>query len=170
MLCQKCNKREAVIHVKQSVNGKKTEMMLCRECAELDGVSPFFGMGTDELFSGFFSDSVFGGSSIHEPKKCKNCGMSGAELAKNGRVGCAKCYDVFEQELSKIIYGIHGNAVHTGSVPGNRAKQLEKQKRIDELKKEQQIAINDQNYERAAQIRDKIKQIESEEGGEDGVV
>ena len=170
MLCRKCNKREATVHIKQSLNGKINEMMLCSECAEKENVSPFFAYNADSLFSGFFSDSVFGGNYLRAQKKCPTCGMSGSELAKSGKAGCAKCYDVFADELAKIVYGIHGNACHTGSVPGNRAQQIERQRRIDELKKEQQIAISEQNYEKAAELRDEIRKIESGEGDNNGMV
>jgi protein arginine kinase activator len=83
------------------------------------------------------------------------------ELIKSGRPGCAKCYEIFESELDKIITGIHGSARYSGALPGKNAAGAERRKRIEELKKEQQIAINEQNYERAAEIRDEIKALEA---------
>ncbi|MBQ7333184.1 MAG: UvrB/UvrC motif-containing protein [Clostridia bacterium] len=163
MLCQKCEKKEATVLFKHSVNGKYKEMMLCHECAEKENVTGFFTHGADELFSGFFSDTVFGGY-VPEQKKCPQCGLSYGELARNGRAGCAKCYDVFAPEMEKIVYGIHGNARHAGSAPGNRAEQIKKKSEIEALKKEQQEAVLEQNYERAAELRDKIRELEGGEG------
>lgn len=159
MLCQKCGKREAAVHLTHSVNGKYKELMLCHECAEKESVPNFFGFGTDDLFSGFFSDSVFGVGHPSEQKKCPVCGMSARELAKGGRAGCSKCYEVFADEMAKIVYGIHGNARHNGSAPGNRAAEIERRKQIEALKKEQEAAVIEQNYEKAAEIRDKIKEL-----------
>jgi len=158
MLCQKCQKNNATVHVKQTVNGVKTEMLLCSECAEKENIGSFFP--SDNLFSGFFSDSIFGGEYLKEQKKCPLCGSTRSDLAKTGRAGCAKCYEVFEEELKKMIYGIHGNAVHTGAVPGKHLADIEKRKEIEQLKKEQQQAVLEQNYEQAAVIRDKIKELE----------
>lgn len=163
MLCQKCNKNEATVHIKRTVNGVVNEMMLCRECAEGEHATPFFGIGSGELFSGFFNDSIFGGSYIHEQKKCPLCNSTRADLAKSGRAGCAKCYEVFADELANIIYRIHGNARHTGAMPGNHVAQIEKQRKIEGLKNEQQKAIEEQNYEKAAELRDKIRAIEKGE-------
>ena len=170
MLCQKCNLNEATVHIRRTVNGVKSEMMLCSKCAGSEGGHSFFG---DDLFSGFFSDSILGMRRAEEQKKCPVCGLTRRELASSGRAGCAKCYEYFAPELDKIIYGIHGNARHNGVVPGAHAEQIEKQRRLDgikaqieELRKEQQTAIAEQNYEKAAELRDKIKAL-SEEGGQE---
>ena len=169
MLCQKCKNNEETVHIRQNVNGVKKELMLCAECSEKDGMHPFL---KDDLFSGFFSDSILGVRFAEDQKKCDGCGMTRRELATSGRAGCAKCYEVFSAELDKIIYGIHGNAKHTGALPGGHAEHMEKQKKLDmlkkeleSLKKEQQEAIAEQNYEKAAEIRDRIRAL-TENGGE----
>ena len=165
MLCQRCQKNNATVHFKQVINGVVSETRLCSECAEKEKISSFFPQ--DNLFSGFFSDSIFGGEYIKEQKKCPLCGSTRRDLAENGRAGCAKCYEVFSQELTKIVYGIHGNAVHTGSAPGKHIEAIAKRKEIDELKKEQREAVANEDYEKAAAIRDKIKTLEKDEQGED---
>jgi protein arginine kinase activator len=168
MMCERCKKNEATVHFMQTVNGVKSEMLLCSECAEKENKYSFF---SDDLFSGFFTDSILGLRRSGAEKKCELCGLTRRELASNGRPGCAKCYEVFADELDKIIYGIHGNAKHNGALPGKHAENLEEQKKLDALKKEiqalkeeQKNAIAEQNYERAAEIRDRLRQIE-EEGG-----
>ena len=168
MLCQKCKNNEATVHIRQTVNGVKTELMLCSECADKENKYSFFA---DDLFSGFFSDSILGVRRAEEQKKCDGCAMTRRELASSGRAGCAKCYEVFAAELDKIIYGIHGNARHNGSLPGGHAEHMEKQKKLDalkkeieSLKKEQQMAVSEQNYEKAAELRDRIRALEN--GGE----
>ena len=168
MLCQKCKKNEATIHMIQTVNGIKTEKLLCSQCAAGGEKYSFF---QDDLFSGLFSDSILGVRRAEEQKKCPLCGMTRRELASGGRAGCAKCYEFFAPELEKIIYGIHGNVKHIGTLPGMHAEEIEEKKkldakraRIEELKAEQQTAIAEQNYERAAELRDMIKKLQ--DGGE----
>ena len=129
MLCQRCQKNNATVHLKQVINGVKTEMLLCPECAEKENLGSFFPQ--DDLLSGFFSNSVFGNDYLKEQKRCSLCGSTRRDLAEKGRAGCAKCYEVFSEELANIIYGIHGNAVHTGSVPGKHAESLAKRKEIE---------------------------------------
>ena len=162
MLCQKCHKRNASVHIKQVVNGKITEAALCSECAKKDELNGFFQTNTSDLFSGFFSDSIFGNEVIKPKKVCQVCGYTKKDLAASGRAGCSKCYEVFEDELKKIIYGIHGNAVHTESRPTKHADRLKKSREIEELKLEQSKAVEEQNYEKAAEIRDRIKALENE--------
>jgi protein arginine kinase activator len=160
MLCEKCKKREASVFITKTVGGVKSEMRLCSECADKENGHPFF-FGMENPFSGFFGESIFSAPSAYERKKCDVCGQTLAELARSGRAGCAKCYEIFESELDKIITGIHGSARYSGALPGKNAAGAERRKRIEELKKEQQIAINEQNYERAAEIRDEIKALEA---------
>ena len=160
MLCQKCHKNNASVHIKQVINGEVSERMLCSECAEKENLGSFFG-GTDSLCSGFFSDSILGSAAAAEKKVCPLCKSTKRELAKTGRAGCAECYNVFSEELSRIIYGIHGNTTHSGSAPGKHVEELTKRDEIDALKKEQEEAILSENYEKAAEIRDKIKALEN---------
>ncbi len=161
MLCQRCHKNNATVHVKQIINGEVSQLMLCAECAEKENFGSFFGIGNDNLFSGFFSDSILGNTFTSEKKVCPLCKSTRRDLARTGRAGCAKCYEVFSDELSKIIYGIHGNTTHSGSAPGRHIEEIEKNKEIDALKKEQETAILEEDYEKAAEIRDKIKAIEN---------
>ncbi len=163
MLCQKCHKNSATVHIKQVINGEVSERMLCSECAEKENLGTFFSGGADSLFSGFFSDSILGGTGIAEKKICPLCKSTKRELAKTGRAGCAECYNVFSEELSKIIYGIHGHTTHSGSAPGKHVEELTKRDEIEALKKEQEEAVLSENYEKAAEIRDKIKAIEKKE-------
>ena len=164
MLCKTCHKNNASVHIKKVINGKLSERMLCTECAETENLGSFFS--TDSLFSGFFSDSIFGSKPYAEQKACPLCKSTRGELARTGRAGCAECYNVFSEELKRIVYGIHGNAVHSGSAPGKHVEELQKNKEIEALKKEQEAAILEENYEKAAELRDKIKAMENNEGEE----
>ena len=166
MLCQKCQKNQATVSIKQIIDGNSSEMQLCAECAEKENLTSFFIPTADKLFSGFFSDSIFGGNFITEKKVCPLCGSTRSDLASTGRAGCAKCYEVFKDELDKIIYSIHGNARHNALRPGKHLAEAKKQSEIKKLKLEQQKAVEEQNYEKAAEIRDKIRNIEKNMKGD----
>ncbi len=166
MLCQKCHKNQATVHIKNSINGEVTEMALCRECAEQENLNSFFQFPSDKLFSGFFSDSIFGAEPLPKSKSCPVCGCTRADLASGGKPGCAKCYEVFSDELARIIRGIHGNTLHSGSRPGKHMEQIERNQKLESLKKELQQSIEEQNFEKAAELRDIIKALENEEKGE----
>lgn len=163
MLCQRCHKNPASVHIKQVINGNITEAELCSECASKENLGGFFSSKTSDLFSGFFSDSIFGGDYIKEQKTCPVCKTTRSDLAASGRPGCAKCYEVFEDELKKIIYGIHGNAIHSSARPGKHTERLKKNREIEALKAEQKQAVAEQNYEKAAELRDKIRDLEKGE-------
>ena len=166
MLCQRCHKNNVTVHIKQVVNGEVSERLLCQECAEKEKVGSFFTGGADSLLSGFFSDSILGLTGITEKKSCPLCHSTRSDLARTGRAGCAECYNVFSEELAKMIYGIHGNTTHLGTAPGKHVEELTRRDEIEALKKEQEEAVLKEDYERAAEIRDKIKKLEG--SGKDG--
>ncbi len=161
MLCQKCHKNPASVHIKNSINGEYSEISLCRECAESEKLNSFWSFPSDKLFSGFFSDSILGSDFLPKQKICPLCGATRSDLASSGKPGCAKCYEVFADELSGIIRGIHGNTLHSGSRPGKHMEQIEKNRELEELKKEMQSAVDEQDFEKAASLRDRIKEIEN---------
>ncbi len=166
MLCQKCHKNQASIHIKNNINGDISEISLCPDCAEKENMQSFWSFPSDKLFSGFFSDSIFGSEYLPKQKSCPLCGATRADLASSGKAGCAKCYDVFGDELSRIIRSIHGNTLHSGSRPGTHMEQVEKSRELEALKKEMNTAVEEQDFEKAAQIRDKIKALENGKGSE----
>lgn len=130
MLCQKCKKNQASYYYKQTVNGVTSETALCSECAQKYGAgsglsfssSPsIFGGGLlgNDIFGGLFSP--FGHGIYADEKKCTLCGLTFEDIKRAGKVGCAKCYEVFERELSPTVASIHGNVSHVGRRPKNKA-------------------------------------------------
>ena len=168
MLCEKCEKNEATIHYSEIINGKKTEMALCSECADKMGISsdPYSGFGdlfgTGSLLSSFFgaSPSQMRRSTASE-RRCPVCGASMPEIQKQGKVGCAECYTTFKNELMPTIRRIHGDAKYRGAVPAAPTDD-EAAKRAAELKSlrdELSAAIKNEDFERAAELRDKIREL-----------
>lgn len=169
MLCQNCKKKEATTHIKRVINGEATESHLCQSCAQDLGVGNFFddfSLNLPDIFSGFFGDSAF---ALGESRldRCEKCGCCFDDIIKSGSVGCAHCYDKFYQKLLPSIQRIHGKAKHAGKVPEYKAEKPEvKEKTLEEkiadLQKDMDSAVAQQNFERAAIIRDEIKKMKGE--------
>ncbi len=166
MLCQNCGKHEAEYHYKSNVNGTVTEQHLCSECAKKLGYSvPFFGH-TDNFLGSLLSD-FFGGSAIKTAAPgavCPLCGSTAGDISRTGKVGCAQCYDTFSDMLLPYIRRIHGNTEHTGKIPSDAGAEIKTKRELVQLKEELKKAVEAQEFEKAAQLRDRIKELE---GGED---
>jgi protein arginine kinase activator len=154
------------------LNGKKIDMHLCPECAAKKGLMLFTN---DKQFSipnflGSFLGSEFNLKDMQtmaNPKTCNNCGMSFADIRQTGKLGCSECYEAFDSELEPTLRRIHGNSKHLGKIPLRGGERVFLKKEMDELKLELQKAIREESYEQAAEIRDKIKELEkviNEEG------
>ncbi len=157
MLCQKCQKNSANVNVIKNVNGTITELHLCSQCAA-DEKLQFPTFSTDELFSAFFQG--FTPRPEAGELRCAGCGLTYRELKKHGKFGCKDCFHSFSGYLESMLKSIHGNAVHTGKLPKQAAASLQKKRELDDLKGKLQKAIEVENFELAAQLRDQIRQME----------
>lgn len=169
MLCQNCKKNEATTHIKRVINGEATESHLCHSCAQNMDVGGFFddfSLNLPGFFSSFFGDSVFSlGERQHE--RCEKCGCLFDDIIKTGKVGCADCYEKFYSKLQPSIQRIHGKASHQGKIPETRgvkvtAREKTTEEKIADLQRDMQKAIEEQNFETAAIIRDEIKKLKEE--------
>ncbi len=179
MLCQHCKTKQANTHFKQIINGEMTEMDLCSECAAKLGVNNAFGSFLDigSVMSGFLGMPNI--SALAREEKCPVCGSTFSQITKSGRVGCAACYETFYDRLLPSIKRIHGNTVHTGKKlrtarlqsgsteaeekPQNESK-TEKKTELEQLTEKLSEAIKAQEFEQAAQLRDRINEIKANKG------
>ena len=169
MLCQNCGKHEATTHIKSVVNGEYTQLHLCQGCAGKLGYGDVFsGFGFDlgDFFGNFFSKPKVSLPSS-KTERCEKCGMSFEEIVKSGKIGCADCYGKFYEMLLPSIRRIHGKTQHSGKTATvletkETVKEKTKEEIIAEKKAEMQKAIEEQNFERAAELRDEIKELEAE--------
>lgn len=166
MLCDKCKKNQANTHLKTMVNGKVDDMWLCQDCAaELDYPNIFSNLTTD--FSSFLGNFLGDGLPARtSASRCKECGASFADIARSGKVGCAHCYQTFYDELLPSIQKMHGNIEHTGKIAETASPQMKIANKIETAKKELSKAIAEQDFETAAKLRDKIKEMEAGESNE----
>ncbi len=163
MICQNCNKNEANMHMKRIINGRAAEVHLCSDCARFLGYGEAlsgFGLGLGELFG----ELIAVNESNSGASRCPVCGKSFEEIAKDGKMGCAECYNVFYDKIMPSLNKIHGKASYVGSKPFGSEKSVKEE--LYDLKTQLENAIAEQNFEFAAEIRDRINLIISERGGE----
>lgn len=189
MLCQSCHKNTANTRIKTIVNGEVTEYALCSECAQKLGYNNLFGSfgnfghfgnfdndffdGFGNLLGGFFGNEAADKSVT----RCSKCGASFEDISRSGKVGCAECYKTFRNLLLPSIQRIHGTAHHRGKRPGSLAMQVVQKQEIvptppaepkaktplEEKKEALQKAIQEQNFEQAAVLRDEIREMEGKQ-------
>lgn len=174
MLCQQCQKRDANVHFTQIINGNKVEMYLCGQCADKKGqfaFSPQLDLG-DFLWgiSNFVNNDGF--KQLEQPPKqrCDACGMSFDDFRKTGKLGCANCYKAFRENLNPILRRLHGNTEHTGKVPGKVSHCIKYSDELVKLKAELAAAIGNEEYETAAELRDRIRGLEGADNKCGGVI
>ncbi len=169
MLCENCHKREANTHIKRIINGEASSESLCAECAARLGyrsVFADFGSGFGSLFGKFFQDRQSPGR-LSPGIACEKCGITFDEIAETGEVGCPECYRTFYDRLMPMIEKFHGNAAHSGGAPGSavrdkQAAREDRRKRAAILRDELNRAIQEENYEHAAELRDALKELEEQ--------
>lgn len=180
MICDKCKKNEAVVFYNESVNGQKKSLALCADCAaeaEKSGEISTFDIHKKMLYDPFEDmNSIFGSlfgipqytkKALSEAKRCNLCGAEFSDLVADGKVGCPECYKVFADELRGTIAKIHGTTSHSGVSPSRFEKGKERKKKIEALEAELKKAISEEEYERAATLRDEIRALKEEKVGEE---
>lgn len=98
-----------------------------------------------------------------DKKTCPVCGISFAEFRQAGRLGCSYDYMCFQEDLEPLLLNIHGAKQHRGKRPSRNTGSPDKQHELIQLRREMREAVNKENYERAGELRDKIRGIENEE-------
>lgn len=166
MLCEHCKKEQATVYVTRIVNDHKNEIHLCSQCAldqgELSGsMEPGFTFH-NILASLFDPDSTFMASGTHRGiVRCSGCGLSLADLRRIGKVGCGQCYTEFERELEPLLRRIHRSVEHVGKVPKSAGEdQNTLRVKLDHLRAKLQEAVEKENFEEAARLRDEAREIE----------
>lgn len=166
MKCDQCKKKEATFFYEESINGQKRSLHLCADCAKelkkSGELSPTFEEAP--LFS--YPDllgSLFGTAHTArnaETPRCPCCGATLRDLQKSGKVSCPSCYTAFAEALSPTIRSLHGNVTHVGRAPALRRAASEKRQQLSALKAELKAAIENEQYEKAAELRDRIRELE----------
>jgi len=163
MKCENCGEREATVHYTEIEDGEKKEIHLCDECYR-EKLAPVqkmvdFTQVLQKLLQGAIRDHTAVGGAI-----CPSCGMSLAEFRASGRFGCPNDYKVFSDQLKPLLEKIQHDVRHVGKVPVHAGEELREKNELVRLRRELERAVQREEYERAAQVRDEIRKLS---GGDD---
>lgn len=171
MLCDICGKDQATVHLTEIIDEKMTELHLCEECAQKKGAQMESHFGLADLLAGL---ADLGGQFTSTKKetrvKCPRCGLTYEDFKKVGRLGCGECYTAFKEALLPLLKRIHGSTQHYGKSPRKVSKSVKAQKAVAEqkdelqdLKNKLQKAIQLEEFEEAARLRDMIRDLEKKD-------
>lgn len=164
--CDRCGAESAVVHLTQIVNNEMKTSHLCEKCAAVKGVE-----GVEEPtnfpLTGFLAQLTDAPGSEGPPETlgpCSFCGLTFKDFRQAGRLGCPHCYTTYESYLRNLLRRVHGSTQHVGKVylpPDPTASDREKQ--VEVLRHKLQRAVDAEDFERAAGLRDKIRGMEPAE-------
>jgi protein arginine kinase activator len=168
MKCQQCEKT-ATFHITELTGGKPQELHLCEEHArqyltqseEEPAVTPSLaGALAQQLAVGQTAEEL----SKLDQRSCPVCGITFYEFRNQGRLGCPHDYVYFQNELEPLVLNIHGETQHVGKRPQRLESGTEAVTQLIRLRRDMKEAIGDEDYERASELRDKIRSIEKQLG------
>ena len=173
MTCDICGKKKATVHLTEIVDEQMSEMHLCEECARQKSTQMEQQFGLADLLAGLSDTSKPTASKEGEKSvlKCIRCALPYEDFRKFGRLGCGECYTSFKEHLTGLLRKIHGSNKYLGKTPvtyqenktaanPESAVALLPSDALADLKKQLQSAIAAEDFEKAAQIRDKIRNFE----------
>ncbi|MFB1051346.1 UvrB/UvrC motif-containing protein [Paraliobacillus sp. JSM ZJ581] len=180
MECEECHERPATLHLTKVVNGEKNEIHVCEHCAKEKGYIDYDeeAYSIHNLLAGLFNyeATVSKSKPVNDQHQkgmcCPKCGMTYRQFTQIGKFGCASCYETFADYLNPIFRRVHsGNITHDGKIPNRQGKYLRKKQLMQEYKSKLKDLIENEQFEEAAVMRDKIKALEksasnSDEGGD----
>ena len=158
------------VHITDIVNGVAHSLSVCAQCPFINNLPPKeqiapVGLLAAALPAALLQKLGFSLQQLNQnliqqqqlaQQKCQTCGISLLEIFQNGRIGCAGCYNTFSQQLRLIIGNCQdGKSQHTGKTPLHSHKQQQ----IADLQKEMDEAVKKEEYEKAAKLRDQIKEL-----------
>lgn len=164
--CERCHK-PATVHMTEISGGKPHDIHLCDACAQQAGYVQQTHIPINELLNQFLKTHAQ--VSDVSATRCPDCGMSWQEFKDTGLLGCPKDYELFLNQLGGVIERAQNGANHhTGKSPAQPKPRPQvadavklRQAELNRLKKELARAVEDESYERAAQLRDRIRALES---------
>ena len=176
MLCQNCEKTQASVHLLDIIppDGEKRERHLCEQCAAEEGVTAQKHESINSILDSFIKHAA--GVQKMSDSPCDECGTSFREFRSQGLLGCPRCYDAFEKPLMALIERAHEGATHhVGKSPARLGGEPSIHTRLAKARRQIKDAVEHEDYELAARLRDEMKEIEGAKtqskdtaGGSDG--
>jgi protein arginine kinase activator len=166
--CIHCEK-PATFHITELTGNKPQELHLCEDCARV-----YLTQAEDKeaapapTLAGVLAQQLKLGQTAQElarldQRSCPVCGITFYEFRQQGRLGCPHDYVSFEKELEPLVVNIHGENSHVGKRPKRVAHSTDQRTELIRLRREMEQAVEREEYEKASELRDKIKRIETQE-------
>jgi len=157
MRCQRCPK-QATLHITEVLGEERfEEVHLCEDCAKKYLYEPQqkkHGKAGPSAVSDVEEDAPAG-------TRCPACGMTFLEFRNHGRFGCGHDYDAFKADLLPLLESVHGETRHSGKTPRRAPRTKTAQAELAQLRHRLQSLVSEENYEEAARVRDRIKELEN---------
>ncbi|MEM9446563.1 MAG: UvrB/UvrC motif-containing protein [Verrucomicrobiota bacterium] len=158
MQCEKCKGEKATVFLTQIVGGQMYKVDLCERCAKNMGVLDASNFSLADMLLNMEKEKELAAS---EEGHCPDCGFSEEDFRKSGRLGCPGCYEFFNTDLKEILSEMQKSGKHTGKIPEKSSEAIKIFEEVTQLRKELEAAVQEENYEQAARLRDRLKAFES---------
>jgi len=154
--------------MQQFLHGQMVELHLCQDCAfKID--NPEMLVSLENIFKGFldqlntkyFNQPTGKAKTKQTAKACSRCGMTFNDFKTGGRLGCDVCYQSFAKEVEVLLKSVQGSTRHDGKYPRRTGAGILSKRRITELRTGLKAAVEEENFEEAARIRDEIRSLEA---------
>jgi len=162
MLCDICKANEATVHLTQIIGGKVKNVKLCEACSKEKGVQDPAGFSIADMLLGLGATEEMESKDKEGNLHCHGCGFTLEDFKKTGRLGCDQCYQTFAEGLQSVLKAMHKGDRHVGKIPAALLQNIEKAKRLSQLKKQLEEAVKKENYELAATLRDQIHNLQKQ--------
>jgi protein arginine kinase activator len=164
MKCQNCD-AEATIFFKEVVDGQLNEIRLCESCAAEKG----FHLAVEQNKLTIANQFIWMAENLYPESaakvgavQCPSCGIRYSQFARTGRLGCADCYGAFEAQMKQILRRVHGATRHKGRGPRGADGPTARLRDLSRLREELNRAVEREEFELAAKLRDQIRQMAEE--------
>jgi len=165
MVCQMCGKNPATVHFTEIHDNTMSEIHVCERCAEekgLHGSAQPHKFDIADLLAGMVDNMTQTDEERVGHVQCPRCGLPYSGFKETGRLGCAECYSAFQFQLRPLLRRVHGDTRHRGKIPTRDGEGVARSRQIQRLHDELQRAVEREQFETAAGIRDEIRKLEAE--------
>ncbi len=161
MLCDNCQERDAVVHLTRIVDNAVTQLHLCEKCAAAKGVETTLAVPQHPLGDILQAVQQQASATSEDAAACSFCGATARDFRATGRLGCPHCYDAMEKSLRELLRRLHGSSRHVGQrYDAPVAHVAEKADSVHDLRDRLQRAVDAEQFELAAALRDRLRVIE----------
>jgi len=163
-LCENCKKSQATFHLTNiDKSGEKVERHLCDRCAVSEGLVQIH---KPTAFNETLENVIAGdqrGQAAARQLVCESCGLSYLEFRNQGLLGCPQDYDQFCEFLATLVERAQdGASHHVGKSPAASGAQMSARQDISKLRRQLDDAVAAEDYERAAELRDRMRDLSGE--------